>query len=348
MKTNFLKKILIISACFVFALNGCKKTVVLTGGFEEGELFKINSEICTKDEMNIYLVNMANAYTDTFGEEIWNTTAGDRSIEEVFKDTVLAKMARIKVMNLLAKEEKVSLSGDEKKALKKASKAYMKTLSKDEIRILNANEDLVYEMYYEYAIAEKVYRSIVDEVSPEISDDDARSITVEHIFIKTYHEDNQGRLTDFSDGNKREALERANELREEAITGTDFETLAAMYNEDDVSVHTYRRGEMSEEYEEAAFDLEENEISNVIATEDGYYIVKCLSAYERKETEANKQEIINEAKQKAFEEKYDEFLPTLVGNLNEKEWNEMSIIHDPLVTTHEFFDIYKDIMIDGK
>ena len=329
-------------------LTSCSKTVVVTGGFAEGEVFRINTLSCERAEMNIYLANMANAYEETFGEEIWNTSAGNTTIEDAFKETVLAKVSRIKVLNLMAKEEKVSLSGDEKKSLKKAAKAYMKSLSKKEKTDLGANEDLVYKMYSEYALAEKVYNSIVDEVNLEISDDDARSITVQQIFIKTYHEDSHGRLTDYSASAKEEAKKRAAEVRESAVTGADFESLCALYNEDFDSVHTYRRGEMPESYEEVAFELEEGEISKVITTDDGYYIVKCISTYERKATAENKEAIINEAKRQAFEEKYNEFLPNIIGNLNDKEWQSISIIHDPEITTDSFFDIYTDIMIEGK
>lgn len=348
MKNNFFGKSFLFIFICIFALTGCKKKVVLTSGFSEGEIFKINSEVCTKAEMNVYLANMANAYESTFGEEIWTTSTEDTTIEEAFKDTVLAKVSRIKVMNLMAEEEKVSLSSDEKKSLKKAAKAYMKTLSKEEADILGADEDLIYEMYSEYALAEKVYNSIVGEVTMEISDDDARSITVEMLFIKTYHEDSQGRLVDYSDANKAEAKERAEELRELAVTGSDFEELCAMYNEGDESIRTIRRGEMPENFETATFALEEGEISNVIKTDDGYYIVKCMSTYERKETEANKQAIIDAEKTRVFDEKYNAFLDGLIGNLNEKEWENVTIIHDDKVVTDQFFDIYTDIMIEGK
>ena len=272
----------------VILMTACDRTVVVTGGFAEGEVFRINTLSCSRSEMNIYLTNMANAYEATFGEQIWSTSAGNTTIEDAFKETVLAKVTRIKVLNLMAKEEKISLSGDEKKSLKKAAKAYMKTLSKDEKNELGADEDLVYQMYSEYALAEKVYNSIVDEVNFEISDDDARSITVEQIFIKTYHEDTHGRLTDYSDAAKAEAKERALAIREKAVTESDFESLCALYNEEDESTHTYRRGEMPETYENVAFALEEGEISYVITTDDGYYIVKCISTYERKATNENK------------------------------------------------------------
>lgn len=341
-------KILISVFLAVVLMAACDRTVVVTGGFAEGEVFRINTLSCNRSEMNIYLTNMANAYEATFGEQIWTTSAGNTTIEDAFKETVLAKVTRIKVLNLMAKEEKITLSGDEKKSLKKAAKAYMKTLSKNEKAELGADEDLVYQMYSEYALAEKVYNSIVDEVNFEISDDDARSITVEQIFIKTYHEDTHGRLTDYSDAAKAEAKERALAIREKAVTESDFESLCALYNEEDESTHTYRRGEMPEAYENVAFALEEGEISYVITTEDGYYIVKCISTYERKATNENKEAIINEAKRKAFEEKYNEFLPNVIANINEKEWENIKIIHNAEMKTDSFFDIYTDIMIDGK
>lgn len=341
-------KILISVFLCAALLTACDRTVVVTGGFAEGEVFRINTLSCSRSEMNIYLTNMANAYEATFGEQIWTTSAGNTTIEDAFKETVLAKVTRIKVLNLMAKEEKISLSGDEKKSLKKAAKAYMKTLSKNEKAELGADEDLVFQMYSEYALAEKVYNSIVDEVNFEISDDDARSITVEQIFIKTYHEDTHGRLTDYSDAAKAEAKERALAIREKAVTESDFESLCALYNEGDESTHTYRRGEMPEAYENVAFALEEGEISYVITTDDGYYIVKCISTYERKATNENKEAIINEAKRKAFEEKYNEFLPNVIANINEKEWENIKIIHNAEMKTDLFFDIYTDIMIDGK
>ena len=341
-------KILISVLLVVVLMTACDRTVVVTGGFAEGEVFRINTLSCNRSEMNIYLTNMANAYEATFGEQIWTTSAGNTTIEDAFKETVLAKVTRIKVLNLMAKEEKITLSGDEKKSLKKAAKAYMKTLSKNEKTELGADEDLVYQMYSEYALAEKVYNSIVDEVNFEISDDDARSITVEQIFIKTYHEDTHGRLTDYSDAAKAEAKERALAIREKAVTESDFESLCALYNEEDESTHTYRRGEMPEAYENVAFALEEGEISYVITTDDGYYIVKCISTYERKATNENKEAIINEAKRKAFEEKYNEFLPNVIANINEKEWESIKIIHNQEMKTDSFFDIYTDIMIDGK
>ena len=37
-----------------------------------------------------------------------------------------------------------------------------------------------------------------------------------------------------------------------------------------------------------------------------------------------------------------------IKKLYEKEWESIKIIHDPEIKTDSFFDIYTDIMIDGK
>lgn len=47
--------VLMSSLVIVSMLAGCGKAVVVTGGFAEGEIFKINKISCKRDEMNIYL-----------------------------------------------------------------------------------------------------------------------------------------------------------------------------------------------------------------------------------------------------------------------------------------------------
>lgn len=41
-------------------------------------------------------------------------------------------------------------------------------------------------MYREYALADKVYTFIIKDINPEVSDDEARTITVRQILIMTY------------------------------------------------------------------------------------------------------------------------------------------------------------------
>ena len=48
---------------------------------------------------------------------------------------------------------------------------------------LNVTRDLITKMYEEMRLAEKVYQTIVENVNPEVSDDEARTITVDMIRV---------------------------------------------------------------------------------------------------------------------------------------------------------------------
>lgn len=41
-------------------------------------------------------------------------------------------------------------------------------------------------LYREYAMADKVYQLIIQDINPEISDDEARKITVQQIFLQQH------------------------------------------------------------------------------------------------------------------------------------------------------------------
>ena len=58
---------------------------------------------------------------------------------------------------------------------------------------------------------------------------------------------------------------------------------------------------MNEVVESTAFNLETDQISDILETETGYYILKCLSTLDREETEANKVLIVERQRKETFE-----------------------------------------------
>lgn len=337
----------LLSVIVILTFTGCDsdKTVVLTTGLSQDEIFKIESEICTRPEIMLYLTNMQNVYEGVYGEQIWDTDVNGVAIEESLKETVLARISRVKVLILLAEEQGVSLNKDERRTAEEAGKEYYDSLSEEEIALLGVTEDMIIAMYEEYALADKVYHYLIQDVNPEISDDDARTITVSHILIRTFHVGTNGKVEPYSQAAKDEALQRANEVLELARSGENFDALAMTYNEDTKSSLSFRKGEMPKAYEEAAFNLATDEISQIVETEYGYYIIKCTNTFNREETDANKIIILEEQKKEAFQVVYEEFLGTLTGNLNQKEWEAVTLIDSPEVTTDSFFTVYEKYFV---
>lgn len=321
--------------------------VVFTTGFGKDEVFRIEDISCTQGELMVYLTTTQNQYENVYGTEIWNTSLDGVTLEENVKETVLAKIAQIKTMYLLAKEKEIVLEEQEEGKVKAAAEEYFQGLNETEIELMGITQETVEKLYKEYAMADKVYHQIIQDVTPEISDDEARTITVQHILIRTNRYDGAGNRVPFTEAAKQAAYEKACEVRELAVDGKhDFTELASKYSEDTNITYSFGKGEMEEAYEAAAFQLETDEVSQVVESEIGYHIIKCVSTFNREETDANKLKIVEQRKNEVFGQEYNKFVDTLVRNLNQELWNQISLIHNSEVTTSNFFEVYGEYFPD--
>lgn len=330
----------------VFLLQGCGKEgngtkVILTTGFTKNEVFRIETISCSLPEIMVYLTNTQNQYERVYGDEIWETNFEGITLEENVKETVLARIARIKAMNLLAKEEDITLSESENSSVNLAALEYFNSLSTSEIKMLEVNLETIITMYSEYALANKVYDYIIKDINPEISDDEARTITIQHILVKTYTIDSKGEMIPYSTSGKAEAYIKIKNALRRARDGENFEILMNEYNEDSKSTYSFGIGEVEEDIETVSFNLGTEEISDIVETEYGYEIIKCISTFNREETDANKIKIVEKRRKEVFNEEYEQFVATLTKKLNEDLWEDVTLIHNPEVITTDFFDIYE-------
>ncbi len=327
-------------------LGGCggKETdtkVILYTGFKKDEVFRIETMSCMLPEVMVYLTNTQDQYENAFGSQIWQTNLGDVSLEDNIKETVLAQLAQIKTMNLLAQRHGVQLDEEELALTEEAADTYYSSLNQTEREVMQVDREVIAQLYAEFALANKVYEYIIKDINPEISDDEARTITVQHILIRTYVQDGTGKKIEFSDKDKKEAYERAKEILALAMEeGADFEELVLNYSEGDKGNYSFGKGETDPAFEEAAFNLEKGEISDIIETRYGYHIIKCINTFNREETDANKIKIVEKRKEEVFGQEYDAFVSTLTRTINQSLWDSISFSINEEVTTCDFFDIY--------
>ncbi len=319
--------------------NGTK--VIFTTGMGKDEVFRIGGSVCTAPEMMVYLTNTQNQYESVYGPEVWNVSRDGITLEENVKETVLAKMAQIKTMYLLAQDRGVALDDSENRKVEQAAEEYFDSLTEQEKELMGVKYSILEQLYREYALADKVYRYIIQDVNPEISDDEARTITVQHILIRTAATDGAGTPVACSEDMKQEAYAKALDIHRMAVEeGEDFLDLASRYSEDSVITYSFGKGEMEPAFEEAAFSLETEEVSQVIETETGYHIIKCISTFDREQTDLNKLTIVEERRREVFGQEYNAFVEALPRQLNQELWESMKLLRDEEVTTTGFFDMY--------
>lgn len=334
--------LLICQLLAVGMLTACSSgRVVFTTGFGRDEVFRIGSRVCTTAEIMVYLTNAQNQYESVYGSEIWSVSHEGMGLEESLKENILAKAAQIKAMSLMAESKGVELNPVEERHVKSAAEEYFGSLSAREKELMGVDLAAVQRMYTEYALADKVYQYIIQDINPEISDDEARTITVQHILFRTSTVDEGGNRAELSESDRRKVYQKASDVRKQAADGVDFLELASRYSEDATITYSFGKGQIDKTFEETAFSLETGEISQVIETEAGYHIIKCITTFDRAETDANKLMIVEERRREVFGEEYDAFVEPLARQLNTKLWEKITLLEDEAVTTNNFFEIYE-------
>lgn len=310
-------------ACSSFLLSACSEDkVVLTTGFGSNEAFKVGSEKASVTELTLYLTNIANTYKVVYGEELWTMPVSDTAtIWDSLKELAIAQLSQVKAMKLLAAQYEVFLTEEEEQRVKAAANVYLNTLSEAEKESLGIQNGIVLEQIYaEKLLADKLYAYLIRDVNPEISDDEARIITVQHILLKTYSQ--------------------ALEVRELAVNGESFDALISKYSDDTKGTYSFGKGEMEEAFEEAAYALATDEISSVVQTTHGYHIIKCISTLDREQTDLNKVKLLISRKQEVFGDTYNQFVAGLEKQENAEVLNTLTIPEDG-EDTAELFEVYE-------
>lgn len=306
------------------AVSGCKvgsTEVVVNSGFSGSEVFRIKDEVCTLSEAKVFLTNYQNIYADMYGVNLWKHKFKENEFETYVKDITVSQLAQILAMDFLAEEKNISLNEEEQSKIKEAAKAYYDSLNDTEKQYMHVSEGDIEKLYSRYGLANKLYTQLTGDVNAEISDDDARVMEAAQIYVTDENE--------------------ANEIENQLNNGADFMSLAGTYNEAAEIEVAFGRNDVQKEVEEAVFSLENEQVSGKIATENGWYFIKCINNYNQELTDANKSVILEQRRKEAFDDVYSEFLEELPSEFNEEVWKEVKIEEDKEITTDSFFKTYE-------
>ncbi|MGE6719150.1 peptidylprolyl isomerase [Peribacillus frigoritolerans] len=130
-------------------------------------------------------------------------------------------------------------------------------------------------------------------------------ITVTDDEISTYFEDNKDTFAQTEQVEASHILvedeKTAKKVAKELAAGGDFAKLAAEYSTDTEtadnggSLGYFGKGDMVEEFEDVAFDLDKNKVSDPVKTEYGYHIIKVTGKKEAKKANLeDSKEVIKE------------------------------------------------------
>ena len=324
------KKLAVLLAAAVMAgsFSGCglmeNTEIVFTTGLSGEQLFKIGKSVCTLPEAMIYVMDYQRQYEGVYGVEMWEHDFGGITFENYVKDTIVDQLASMKAITLLAGDYEVSLSSDEEKKVSQAAEDYYGALTEEQIEYMDLELKDVESLYRDHALSGKVYEEITKDVNTEVSDDEARIITVQ-----------QFRL---------DSAETAQSVKEQLDEGRDFAAVASSYSLDSQVTYTFGRGEHDAAYEEAAFALENDQVSDVIETEDGYYILKCVNNFDQEATEDNKVTMVEKRRDELFESVYEKLVADTPSQFNSRLWEKVHFADWTGEMPPDFLAIYEEYL----
>jgi len=333
--------VLSVILCTV-AFAGCSKKIYITSGLSDNEVFKVGGQSCSVGQMNIILLSQKQEYESVFDENVWTELSKNASLEEKVKEQTLENMMSLYCIKAMAKNDGIELNLDENNKVRQAAETYFNSLSASTVETLKITLEDVTKLYTDFMIAIKLYNSYTSGVQVEISDSTARVIKVQSIFLKTYEIDENKEKVSYNEEKIKEVRTTAHEILMKINEGNDFSTLAARYSDDENIQYIFGRGEMIEAYENAAFELTTGQVSSILETEDGFYIIKCLSDYLEVETAKDKEDIVDAYKRDAFMEKFKPFKKTLLQQVNNSLWASFTMdVKD--VDISGFYETFFDI-----
>ncbi len=290
--------------------------------------FAVNGTECSMKEARLYLCNYKNLYGNEYGVNLWNYDFGENSLDEYVKDVTVDEATRITCMSLLAEEQEISLTEDEKKLATEAAAEYYDSLNDEEKSFMGLSQADVKQIYEKYALANKVYNSMTVGVDSEVSDDEARVMNIQQIIVSDE--------------------EKANQIEAALRSGDEFASLASTYNEAGSVEADIARDTYPEEVENTAFELENDEVSGKIAASDGkFYFIKCINKFDEELTEKNKEHILEKREKEKFFDAYNDFVDNAEFELNSQLWDSISLVDEKDITTDSFFKVYDKFFAGG-
>lgn len=240
---------------------------------------------------------------------------------EKFKDSILGILIN---KELLYQESKLQgIAVDENKVFEQLMSAkqrfpneaeFKKTI--EEMKLTEA--DIKFQITRALAIRDLIEKNITQKLI--ITDKDTKAYYDEHPeAFKQSEEVKAGHIlikvdSDADAAKKAKAREKIEKVQTKLKNGEDFSTLAKEYSEGPSNVKGgdlgyFKRGQMVKPFEEAAFKIKPNEVSDIVETQFGYHLIKVFEkkpegAIAYKEAKDKISQYLKQEKGKAEIQKY--------------------------------------------
>ncbi|MDE5778868.1 MAG: peptidyl-prolyl cis-trans isomerase [Lachnospiraceae bacterium] len=327
---KLMKKITSVCICMVLlaGLTACEE--------EQSWIFSINGQELYNQEITILGLMFTMDYGIKNSEQLKEAYEEEKTYSEYYKKQLEKEIIDIIILYQEAEQNHYQLSEKEEENIKTKTDQFLDYYGKDWLSESGIKREDVEPIYKLRVTGDSYLKSISTENAQ--NDKNERFVKVFQVIFPTVELDEDGmvksgtdgEVTHISDIKKEQKKTEAQGFCERAKAGEDIVTLLKDYDNTVTGIERYiQYSELDTEYKKAVEGLAEGEISDVITSDYGYYVVKLLekNATEYARTlsvyEDNKQG--KTVREDVLSDLYDNYIRGQREYKNDSEWDKVSL-----------------------
>lgn len=348
-----MKKTLAVAAAVAMAagcLAGCgtkidsTETVAVVG--EEEVSMGVASLYTRYQQAQMY--SMYSAYMGSAGMQIFDQVVTEDSgitYGDQMKEDVIDFLVNMYILKAHAEEMEVSITEEEEAQIAESAKSFVEANSADVMKNIGTSEEDAAELLRLYLYYSKMYDAMVADVDKEVSDEEAAKSRLTYVSIPLTgtEMDEDGNYVALTDAEILEKQIQAQEVLDKVISSDDAATadMDALAKEVDDTLsavpYTYDENDsyLDAAVLEAVEGLTEGEVVNeVVEGSDGssLYVVRFDTALDREATDQQKENIISQREQEAYEAQLKEWKDAADYEVKADVWDKISITDNEVYT----------------
>ena len=259
--------------------------------------------------------NILDALTSLLQDKLYDSKEYEyKTYGEQFKGNILDALASLLLDKLYgSKEYEVTFTDDDKKECESVADEFIEKMSKDDLKAMHASKKTMMNVLELMTYETRVKNAIESDVDTKVSDDEAGQSTFSYVEIKK------------KDAKKKE--KKIKSLIKKGQAGTDISTAAsdAGFTAQSVTFTTAdpEYDEYGKEMLKKVSKMKDGECDSYKDAKGNTIILYMQSVNDQSATETKKDDIISDRKDKAYEDKLDEWKDKKKVTINKDAWNSI-------------------------
>ena len=310
-----------LAAC---SLGGCKG-VVLSTSLTDHILLSGTKTRLSLEECSLVFLDFQtryNLYYENLGEtDFWKEEAGESDFSDYLRDgRIKEELCTLVLLNDMASDLGVELTDEDRAACQTAAADYYGSLSNAEKEYVQADETQAASLYEKYRIAQKTIDLLSADINTEVSDNDKRVMVLQLIASPS-----------------REEIESA---KERISSGEDFESVAKEISRFSQVEYQVSRGTLNPLLEETAIYMSDGDVSDIIQTEENYYLIRCVDDFDEELSAANESNVLGKLRYAAWSQSFVEYAKEHPVAVSEEIWDNLHFYQTTAFSSDDLYETY--------